>query len=68
MNNTPQTANYQIEEVSGVEYQTLEQWQDWMLDALARLIADIFRQSQGVSLAQKCDTIEQKSPLEVNDV
>lgn len=67
MNDIPQATDYQVEEVSGIEYQTLEQWQDQMLDALARLMADIFRQSQGVSLTQNCDTIEQKS-LEVNDV
>lgn len=61
------TNDYLIDEVSGTEYQTLEQLQQGIFMQLARLIADAVRQNQELPDGSKCDTIEPKELLEVND-
>ena len=67
MTSNLQMTDYPIEEISGSEYETLEQWQEQMLEPLARLLVDIFRQSPELFLAPKCDIIEPKT-MEVTDV
>lgn len=66
MATTPQ-ASYPIEEISGTQYQTLEEFQEAIMDQLAMLLADIIRQSQEGSQLQSCDTIKVKL-LEESDV
>jgi len=59
-------SDYLIDEVSGTEYQTLEQLQQGIFLQLARLIADAVRQ-QELPDGSTCDIIEPKELLEVND-
>lgn len=59
---------YQLEEISGTEFTTLEECQDTFLDQLARLLADIFRQEFADKLSQECGTIEKPKLLEAINV
>lgn len=53
---------YQIEEISGAEYKTLEQMQDNIFAQLARLLVDAIRQNQELSGNQKRTEQGKKQP------
>lgn len=53
---------YQIIEIGGTEFATLEECQAAMLDQLARLLAGLICQEFASEITQECDTIGLNAP------